>query len=416
MRTLFLAFHPDNPDIIFAGSASGGLWKTTTAGTAGIGIEAWERVPTGFPALAVSAIVIAPDNPDVMYIGTGEVYSLFENAQPGIINRFTRGTYGIGILKTTDGGQTWEKSLDWTQGDLRGVQALAINPQNSNTVYAATTEGLYRSYDAGQTWVIIHDIRMAVDVLIHPLDSNTLFVTYGSLNPTANTTNTGIYRSQDGGNSFSLMSGLPTNYTGKALIDISSSDPDVLYASVQNFQLANPTTPFGLYKSENGGDSWLRINNQNVALWQGWYSHDVAVHPADPNMVIYVGIDCFKSEDGGQTLEQKSFWDHWTFGQVPVGGSEGPPDYVHADIHAAYYHPTDSNTIFLATDGGIFVSQDNGESWAGRNGGYMTTQFYADFGNSISDSLLAIGGMQDNSTAIYRGQDAWWREIGSTHI
>ena len=109
-RTISLAFHPTDPNIIYVGAAGGGLWKTTTAG---VGAQAWERVPLGHPVLGVSAIAINPDNPDEMYIGTGEVYN-YTVASPGVSDRLTRGSYGIGILKTSDGGQSWQKSLDWS--------------------------------------------------------------------------------------------------------------------------------------------------------------------------------------------------------------------------------------------------------------------------------------------------------------
>lgn len=108
-RTLALAIHPDNPDTMFAGSASGGIWKTTSAG---VGLNAWEYVSTGFPVLGVAAIAMDPQNPDVMYIGTGESYGT-ETLMPGVGPvRTTRGSYGIGILKTEDGGETWKKA--WT--------------------------------------------------------------------------------------------------------------------------------------------------------------------------------------------------------------------------------------------------------------------------------------------------------------
>ncbi|HMQ48779.1 MAG TPA: T9SS type A sorting domain-containing protein [Saprospiraceae bacterium] len=398
-RTISLAFHPTDPMILYAGSASGGLWKSTTAGA---GVEAWERVPTGYPVLGVGAIAIDPNNADVMYIGTGEVYN-YNFAQPGIYNRLTRGSYGMGILKTSDGGLTWSKSLDWSYTDLTGVWDIVINPQRTQTLFAATTEGLFRSYDAGESWNLIHDIEMSVDIEMHPLDTNVLFVSYGNLDSPQR----GIYRSDNGGNSFTLVNGLPSNYTGKSLISISPSNPEVMYVSV-----ADIFASIGLYKSEDGGENWININNSDVAKYQGWYSHDVAIKPDNPDQLIYVGIDAFKSTDGGVSLQQKTYWYAWDFGQVPVGGPEGPTDYVHADIHGVYYSPFDANTVYAVTDGGIFVSSDNGESWSGRNGGYQTQQFYANFSNSRTNPNLGIGGMQDNATAIYVGDDAWIRVIG----
>ncbi|MEZ4989747.1 MAG: T9SS type A sorting domain-containing protein [Saprospiraceae bacterium] len=149
-----------------------------------------------------------------------------------------------------------------------------------------------------------------------------------------------------------------------------------------------------------------------MAQWQGWYAHDVAVDPKNPNRLIYVGIDAWRSNNGGHDLKQLSYWQHWQFGKTAVGSPEGPAQYVHADIHAVYYHPADANQVFVATDGGIFASTDGGTSWQSRNGGYQTQQFYADFASATRDSNLAVGGLQDNSTVIYDGEAAWSRRIG----
>lgn len=123
-RTLYLAFHPTDPNIIYAGSAGAGLWKTTTQG---VGRTAWQHVPTGFPVLAVASIVIAPNDPDHIIIGTGETYGV-GFARPGTENRLTRGTYGIGILQTRDGGQSWRQVLNFEQDQIIGIQDLAMNP------------------------------------------------------------------------------------------------------------------------------------------------------------------------------------------------------------------------------------------------------------------------------------------------
>jgi hypothetical protein len=129
-RTLCLAIHPQNSSTLFMGAASGGLWKSTTNG---VGVNAWQRIETGFPVIGVGAIAIDPSNPNIMYIGTGEVYN-YENSAPNVVIRTTRGTYGIGILKTTDGGATWKKSLDVDYSDLVGVQEIKINPKRPQTV------------------------------------------------------------------------------------------------------------------------------------------------------------------------------------------------------------------------------------------------------------------------------------------
>lgn len=400
-RTLCLAVHPTDTNILWLGSASGGIWKSTTAGR---GADAWQYVETGFPLLGVSAIAIDPAHPQTIYAGTGEVYNV-ESSSPNVAIRVTRGTYGIGILKSTDGGLSWSKSLDWGYGDLRGVQDLKINPLRPATVLAATTEGLLRSWDAGASWHVLHNKRMAVDIEIDPTDTTRIFVTHGSLD---DADVSGIYRSVNGGASFSkLAGGLPESFSGKTMITLCPDQPNTLYASV-----ANSFQQIGLYKTVNGGNSWALVNSEDVAKYQGWYSHDVAVHPSNPNELIWVGIDAWKSTDGGALVNQKSYWYNWAFGYVPAGGSEGPPDYVHADIHRAYYLPNDANKVYLVSDGGLFVSYDGGETWAGRNGGYQTQQFYANLGNSTTNPEWSIGGMQDNSTAIYFGDPSWIRVLG----
>ncbi|MCB9306523.1 MAG: T9SS type A sorting domain-containing protein [Lewinellaceae bacterium] len=400
-RTLCLAIHPQNASILWMGSASGGLWKSVSGG---LGANAWERVETGFPLLGVSAIAIDPANPDVMYVGTGEVYNV-EFSMPNVAYRTTRGTYGIGILKSTDGGQSWSKSLDWAYGDLRGVQDIKINPLRPQTVYAATSEGLLRSYNAGASWQKVHDKRMAVDIEINPQDTAKIFVTHGSLN---DEDVSGIYRSVNAGASFQkLTNGLPATYTGKTLITIHPAQTNIMYASIGNVNGQD-----GLYKTTDGGSNWTKLTDLNVCSYQGWYSHDVVAHPTDPDRVIWVGIDGWRSLNGGVNFTQVSQWSSWFFGQVPAGGPEGPPIYIHADIHRAYWPTNDPQKIYVVTDGGLFVSQDGGESWEGRNGGYQTQQFYANLGNSATDPLFCIGGMQDNSTAIYTGSTDWTRVLG----
>ncbi|MCB0545889.1 MAG: hypothetical protein KDC70_20340, partial [Saprospiraceae bacterium] len=137
-----------------------------------------------------------------------------------------------------------------------------------------------------------------------------------------------------------------------------------------------------------------------------------AIKPDNPELLIWTGIDVYKSTNGGSSILQKTNWFAWDFGQTPVGGPEGPPNYVHADIHAAYYSPFNNDAVFLVTDGGIFYSGNNGDSWEGRNGGYQTQQFYANFACSPTNPNLAMGGLQDNASAIYVGDDSWMRVIG----
>lgn len=399
-RTNAIAINPQNPNTIYVGAASGGLWRSFTAG---VGVEAWEYVDTGFPVLGVGAIAIDPGDTNKIYIGTGEVYG-YQDATGGVTIRTTRGSYGIGILKTNDGGATWSKSLDWSYDQKRGVQALAISPQNSNIIYAGTTEGTYKSINAGASWTQVHGVLMVMDIDINPQNPDIVFASCGGLgSPGA-----AVYRSTDAGlNWQQLTNGLPINYTGKTIIDIHQANPRIIYADV-----ANDFRTVGIYRSDDGGDSWRRVTTLDIAQYQGWYSHFIWVHPTDPDFIIAGGIDLWKSTNGGVTFTKKSDWAAWQFGVVPVGGPEGPPHYSHADHHAVAGDPFSPDIIYFTNDGGVFRTTDGGETFEGLNGGYATTQFYNGFSSATSDSSLAIGGLQDNSTVIYEGTVAWRRVIG----
>ena len=134
-RMISIALNPLNGNTVYAGAASGGLWRSRTGGLGGD----WQRVATGFPVLGVNAIAIHPTDSNTMYIGTGEVYR-YLGSTGGIVIRTTRGSYGMGILKTTNGSVTWTKSLDWSYNQQRGVQAIRISPQNHRTLFAAQPE------------------------------------------------------------------------------------------------------------------------------------------------------------------------------------------------------------------------------------------------------------------------------------
>lgn len=400
-RTLAIAVNPKNTKTIFAGSASGGLWRSYSEGK---GAAAWHHMKTGFPVLSVSSIAIAPNDSNLMMIGTGEVYNQFSSVG-GVSIRTTRGSYGIGILRTTNSGATWTKTLDWNQGELRGVQAVKIHPKYINLVWAATTEGIYKSVDTGKTWVNMSDVPMGTDLVFDLNDSSVVLAAHGNLGSTGG----GIYRTLDGGKTWDqLNNGLPSVFGGKIIFAQYLAAPNVIFASIGNGAVSGTW----LCKTTNYGETWNIISTYDYASYQGWYSHIVGVDPTDSSKVICGGIDLFKSVNGGVTLTQKSLWYAWYFGLTIPGEPEGPPNYSHADHHAMVYDPENFDKIYFANDGGIFCSTDGGETFEGRNGGYQTGQFYNGFSSAWQDSTVAIGGLQDNSTAIYRGTNAWFRAIG----
>ncbi|HKQ96851.1 MAG TPA: hypothetical protein VJV75_03135 [Candidatus Polarisedimenticolia bacterium] len=399
-RTLCLAIDPANPNVLYAGSASGGLWKSTTGG---VGADAWDYVDTGFPVLGVGAIAIDPTDPDVLYIGTGEAYDQDESIG-GKVVRTTRGSYGIGILKSTDGGATWTKSPDWTYEQSRGVWRIEIDPTSHNVLYAATTEGVYKSPDAGASWALVNPVIMAMDVRVNPVNPAIVFAAHGNFESTG----VGIYRSTDhGANWTRLSAGLPATWTGKAGLAITPGAPNIVYASI-----ADTLVGRGLYKSIDGGDTWAQVNATDYPQFQGWYSHYVVVSPFDPQTLFTGGVEIWRSTDGGANLQVRSRWQGVFFGVSPPEGPIGASDYAHSDHHFAVWHPTDPNTVFFASDGGIFKTTNLGGTFVSLIGGYQSSQFYNGFANSGADPDLAMGGLQDNFPVIYEGTAAWRRVIG----
>jgi hypothetical protein len=407
-RTLVVALHPADTSILFMGAASGGLWKSTTGG---IGATAWQYVETGYPSLAVSSILIDSLNPNLMYIGTGENYGV-QYSFNGVDVRVTRGMYGIGILKTTDGGVSWSKSLDWTYSSRRGVWKVIFNPKNRNVLYTATSEGVWKSNNAGGNWSQVLDYPMSVDLEVNPADTSVLYTSIGNLTNNIPNANVGIYKSTNSGvNWVKLTGGLPASWTGKTQIDLYKKNPDRIIASV-----ANDFSSQGLYLSTNAGSTWSLLSGttSNYLGSQGWYTNPLHIKTDDSSRVIVGGVDLYASTTGGTNIVRKSFWNQWIIGQiVPPGGVEGTaPTYAHADHHDIVPSYLDANKLYIATDGGLFRSNDFGNTYFGCNGGYQTTQFYNGFVNSVNDTNFSLGGLQDNATARYEGTNSWRKVFG----
>lgn len=400
-RTLTLAFNPQNANTLYAGSASGGLWRSYSAGE---GVNAWERVEIDFPVLGVSSITFAPEDSMTMYIGTGEVYNYFE-AGTGAAYRPTRGSFGIGILKSTDGGVSWEKSLDWSMDENHGIWAIRIDPNNANIIYAATTEGVYKSTDAGENWSLKLDVIMAMDLLINQENTNQIIAACGNLGSEGK----GIYRSTDAGETWvRIISQLP-NYNGKAQFGASPSSPSTVYASIGN-SFGGADEASWLYRSQNFGLTWAVRTQVDYSRYQGWFSHNVAVHPTNPDELMVIGVNVWKSTSGGQGIIKKTVGGG--FDNPALEGPDGHLNYVHSDAHDVLYHPEIPNSLYIANDGGIHHSLDGGETFTSRSSGYQTTQFYNGFAVSQQDASFCMGGLQDNGTIRWNGDKTWTRVLG----
>ena len=400
-RSLCVAVHPVDTNVIFIGASSGGLWKSTTGGT---GASAWTMINTGYPSSAVSYIAIDSANPNVMYIGTGENYG-YQLSENGLDIRVTRGMYGIGILKTTNGGNSWTKSLDWSYDNKRGVWRVLINPKNSNILYAATSEGIYKSVNAGGSWIQQLNYKMVMDLKLNSSDTSVLYASIGNLTNNVPLTDKGIFKSVNGGNNWTkLTGGLPSAWSGRTTLELYKGNQNLVYASI-----SNDFSYVGYYKSSNAGLNWTNVNSSIPIGTQGWYNNGHLVKANDPNAILVGTINVEKSINGGTSFTTKSDWSAWNEGAVPAGEPEGPSDFVHADVHYYESNPKDPNKIYIAADGGLYRSNDFGETYYSCNGGFVTSQFYAAFVNSYQDSLFSLGGLQDNRAAFYQGSDSWYK-------
>ena len=383
-RTLCMAFDPVNSSIIWMGSASGGLWKSTTGG---IGVNAWTYIPTGYPVRGVSSIAINPQNPLEMYIGTGETYT-YGSSVNGLVYRPTRGSNGIGILKSMDGGMTWSPSLNWTYDQRRGIWKVLLNPLNPMVVYAATTEGIYKSDDAGATWTLRLNQKMVMDLQIDPLDTNILYAGVGNVN----SANPGIYRTVNSGlNWLHMTSGLPppTN-TGRISIAINPQNHQTVLAIVGDLY-----STVGIYRSYDQGAHWQSIFGlTEIVDYQGWYAKGICYKKNDSTQVLFGGIYPFISLQSGD------------FPQLLTN-----PYDIHPDIHDIVSDPNDPMKIYYLTDGGLYRSDDFATTFYDCNDGYATSQSYI---GSVSqqDPSIVLSGLQDNNTIYYMGGNYWYPVIG----
>ncbi len=358
---------PNNNNIIYIGAPAGGCWKSTNGG------NTWTPLSDHLSSLGVSGIAVDPSNSNTIYIATGD----------GDGND----TYSIGVLKSTDGGNTWNPTgLNWSTSQSRVMRKIIIHPTNSNILHVATSYGLYKSTDAGANWtnVMTGSFR---DVEFQPGNPNTVFACSA----------TTFFKSTDGGDTYSASgSGLPpSGDIGRMAIAVTPADPNYIYVLVSN---DFDSGFLGLYRSTNGGSSFsLRTNSPNVFGYntsgsdsggQSWYDMALAVSPTNKNIVFTGGINVWRSTNGGASLTALTQW-NW-----PTGGYE----YVHADIHSLDFY---GNTLFCGSDGGVFRSTDNGNNFSDITSGIQHSQFYR-LSNSATNAGIIIGGTQDNGSIMLK--------------
>ena len=360
-RILDIEFDPTDTDIIYAGSASGGLWKSTDAG------DTWVTTTDDLPTLAIGAVCVLPSNPDIVLIGTGE------GAGGGA------GGDGVGILRSTDGGLTWNVTgFSFPIPSGHGFHVMKACPL-TGTILAGANDGLYRSTDDGLTWTQVQSNGDFYDIQFKPDDLSVIYTCKGQ----------GIARNNvkistnDGLNWTKLGTGQPESaLVGKTKIAVCAADPDVIYANYVN---ASTSRTLGIYRSDDAGLNWYEVYSEpNMTGGQGFYNLTLTVDPDDPDIVIAGGVQLYRSTDGGV---------NYTI--AGDGYGLGTESSVHWDHHDMLYEPGSTNTLWAATDGGIWKSDDDGVTWVSRREGLATYQFY-DICVAQSDPSFAMGGTQDN--------------------
>ncbi|MDO8550355.1 MAG: T9SS type A sorting domain-containing protein [Ignavibacteria bacterium] len=340
-------YHPTNSNIIYIGPANGGVWKSIDGGVN------WQPLTDTQPSLAMGAIVLDPADPNIIYAGTGEAtYSIASY-------------YGVGVLKSTDGGTNW---IHITNGlpQRTYISRLTVRPGNNNQLLAALgINGLYRSTDAGISWSQL--IAGRCDDVLFSLTGDTAFAVGSGIG--------GLRRSTDGGAAFSafgtgLSSGTRTHF------DYCRSNPSVMYAAVYS------GSSVSAYKSTNYGANWSFLTS-SLDGGQAWYDLHCKVNPWNPDQVYIGTIDVYRTTNGAAP-----------FTNITNGYTGGN---VHVDQHNLFFHPTDQNTFIVTNDGGIWRTTNNGASFVNLNQNLTLTQFYR-IAASPFDPGRILGGTQDNGT------------------
>ncbi len=365
-RIADFAMHPDRPHEYFVATASGGVWKTNNAGTT------YQPIFDSQGSYSIGCVTIDPNNPNIVWVGTGE-----NNNQRSV-------AYGDGIYKSTDGGKTWQhKGLKMSEH----IGQIIVHPDNSDVIYVAAIgplwneggdRGVYKSVDGGENWeaVLTVDEHTGIsDLIIDPNNPDVLYAaafqrrrhvfTYLGGGP-----NSGIYKTIDGGSNWAKANkGLPSVDKGRIGLAISPADPEIIYAIVEAAQGKS-----GFYKSTNRGASWAK---QSSYVTSGNYYQEIVADPVDANTVYSMNTWLHVTKNGGKSFQK-------------VG-----EDTKHVDNHCMWINPKDNNHWVVGCDGGIYETWDAAKTWDFK-ANLPVTQFYKVAVDNDKPFYNIYGGTQDN--------------------
>ena len=382
-RVTAIAVPHNEPEVIFVGTASGGLWKSTSGGVT------WEPIFDDQPTQSIGAVALSPLSPDLVWVGTGEG------------NPRNSHTSGRGLFRSLDGGASWDfMGLE----DTRNIHRILIHPRDPNTVYVAATgsawgdsqaRGVYKTTDGGRTWnhiLSIDERTGCAELIMDPSNPDKLFAAMWSFRRqpwtfTSGGEGSGLYVTHDGGENWVQRTdedGLPEGELGRMGLAMSAANPDVVYALVES-------EDYALYRSDDGGTTFRRQTTDSDVGNRPFYYAEIHCDPTNEDHIYSLWSMVSKSTDGGRSFDII----------LPYSG-------VHPDHHALYIHPSDPDYLINGNDGGLNISRDGGDNWTFVSN-LPVGQFYH-IAVDDAEPYNVYGGMQDNGSWV--GPSAVWHADG----